>query len=258
MSVDPLTDKLPSWSPYSAFANNPIVNVDVSGAFPFTFHIRAFAPPGAFDGFFGFGFKDDDRGFSLSTADDVKSRIQQQFTVDTKTGEFFKTSFGTKSFPTFPSEGESKTANPSGTFSGVTKNKTGGFKFGSTFEGSNPFFKGFAPDIEVKASFIVEETNNSLRILANASSKLFPATEAFVTDASGQSVFLGVAPANGSPVDLAFRGKENVFSNIITIGLDDKGNFTNVKYGGMTFSIEDFNSSFSNQNATTDTEDDEQ
>jgi len=61
--------------------------------------------------------------------------------------------------------------------------------------------------------------------------------------------------ANASPVDLAVRGQTNIFLNIINIGLDDKGNFTNVKFGGQTFSIDDFNSSFSNQNAIV-TEDD--
>src|SRR6478672_1010461 len=50
-NVDPLAHKLPSWSPYAAFACNPILFVDNDGQFPYTFQVRSFAPPGAFKGF---------------------------------------------------------------------------------------------------------------------------------------------------------------------------------------------------------------
>ena len=62
LSVDPMTNKLPGWSPYVFCYNNSIMVLDPTGQVPYPITIRAFAP---FDDF-GFGYHGDgaNRGYS--------------------------------------------------------------------------------------------------------------------------------------------------------------------------------------------------
>lgn len=46
--MEPLEQMSPGLSPYAYSFNNPILFLDPNGAFPYTFHIRAFAPPTSF------------------------------------------------------------------------------------------------------------------------------------------------------------------------------------------------------------------
>jgi hypothetical protein len=238
-NVDPMAHKMPGWSPYAAFADNPILNFDPDGAFPYTFHVRAFAPP---DVFKPTDFHDDHRGYSTRT--DVTSRIKQNFTIDPTA----RTYSGGKptSDPTIW-HGTSKTAHDAG---GISKPDFGTNSFGSStaavtseFEGSNPFFYGAAPNIHVASAISVSENvkNHTLNVSIDLSSKQFPATEAFIQDASGNSVFLGGAPAIGDPSDLMSRDMSKVSSLDLTIGINDKGEFQNVRTGGKTYTIDEYN-----------------
>src|SRR5690606_12268629 len=80
-AVDPMASKLPFSSPYSYALNNPIIFIDLDGAFPYTFHVRSFHP----DRYFGGGFIVDNRGFS--NIPNSSARIAHQFTFDPSTGE---------------------------------------------------------------------------------------------------------------------------------------------------------------------------
>jgi len=242
--IDPLANKLPSHSPYAAFVNNPILYTDFSGAFPFTFHVRAFAPPGAFE---GFGFEDDNRGFSIKTSKEITSRIQHSFTVDPSKQVLQKDDpFSNESKKI--STGEVKTATPTGDVTasfGKTSDGSAIASVNQEFEGSNPFFPSFlAPDIEVSSVFSVTEdlVKKQLNVSVDLYSKAFPATEAFIEDASGQKVFLSGAAAFGSPTDLILSGENKVGTANIIINFDDKGNFTNIQVGeNSTITIDAFN-----------------
>jgi hypothetical protein len=238
-NVDPLAHKLPSYSPYVAMANNPIMFFDPDGAFPYTFHIRAFAPPGAFK---GTGFHDDNRGFSTSMS--ATSRIKQNFTIDPTKQTY---SGGTPTSDPTIWNGLSKTATDKG---GISKPEFGKNSLGSAtasvtsnFEGSNPFFLGAAPNIEVSSAISITENlkTNQLFVALDLSSKQFPATEGLIQDNAGNTLLLAGAVAFGSAGNLTTADKKKAATVDLIIGINDKGVFQNVTIGGKKYTLEEFN-----------------
>jgi|GEM_PF-1204173 len=242
-AVDPLASELSSWSVYAYTFNNPIAYIDLDGRFPYTFHVRAFAPTGAFA---GFGYHDDGRGFSTSLS--VTSRIQHSFTVDPTAGTYSQNV--PFSHPTINSAGDDKTGSPSGSVRASFRER-GIAEVSQEFEGSNPFYYGMAPDIEVETAFTLTENleAGTLTINVTGESKNFPATEAFVTDADDNRLFLGAAAAYGDPTDLILARVNKVFERGIIVHIDDRGVFQSVDFDGKNYSVEGFNNLFINQDA---------
>ncbi|MEQ8909420.1 MAG: hypothetical protein RIC95_09520 [Vicingaceae bacterium] len=246
ISPDPKAKELPSWSPYAYGLDNPILFIDPDGQFPYTFHVRSFAPPTSFD---GFGFKDDGRGFSTSTTTGTTSRIKQQFTVDPTVGSFSKTSPSSdlSHFHGFTKRG-SPVGDANASF-GTNSVGSSTASIGSYFSGNNPFVIG-SPAISVSSAISVTENlkTNQVIVSIDLSSKNFPATEAFVQDADGNSVFLAGAAAFGTPFDLS-EGKEQVKSIDLTININEDGIFQSVNAGGHDYSLKEFNALGTGQDA---------
>jgi hypothetical protein len=255
LSVDPLAHKLPFASPYAYCLNNPILMFDADGRYPFTVHIRSYHPNEAFGSFgMGKGYHGDNRGFSLSTASDVTARVNQKFIFDVAKGTIdYDKKNGTWSNESKDFKGNKETATPTGQVSEMNKSGNTG-TFNSSYAGNNPLVTG-SPDIDVKANFtVIEDTKKGLlTINMNASGDDFPNTEAFLTDASGQSVFMGVdvreAGNDNAPFILAGGATTPIINNTFSITLDKKGNFKNVYSGGEKYSLKDWNKKFTSTDA---------
>ena len=233
---------------YNRFAYaraNPLRYVDPSGHVPYAFTIRSFAP---FE-WFGLGFHGDDRGYS--SAEGASSRVHQRIVLDTDINQLEESSW---SDPTY------NQIAPDWRFTGVPESQTSdfvtnhvgnvrGFSFRSHYAGPNPhpFTLGISPPIDVSASIVLVENKDAqmLSISGRLTGDNFPATEAMISDPSGQSVFLGIGHYKGTPYTSLWGNKNRPITEFnLHIATDSDGNFVNVFAGGKQYSINDWNQQF--------------
>ncbi len=250
-SVDPVvlfrTDMSPQhWNKYGYAVNNPLIMIDVNGEFPYTVYVRSFAPTGAFR---RTGFKDDNRDFSTDT-NTATSRIEQQITIDPTRQEY--RNFKVSSSPT-NWNGIEATETPTGSVVGsygepAGKGGTALLGVAAEYSGRNALTKKISetltPAIDVQSSISIAENTKKGRIAVNV--KLtgdgFPATESFIKDYNGKSVFIVGANAFGNVVNgLAGNDKHPVASATLVINIDKKGGFIGVQYRGKKYTVDEWN-----------------
>ena len=259
LSVDPLAHKMPAWSTYSFCFNNPLMFIDPTGAIPYPITIRSFAPFSSF----GFGFHGDNRGYSNTPSyakndQGPSARAHQRILFDTDKSGI--SAYGWSS-PTYRSgsPGDAERATPEISFTKGLKITTAddvkSFEFGTHSAVANPKTpSGFTPNIDVFSDFSITENKKArtLSISGKLTGDNFPSTEAFISDPSGQNLFIGVGQigANvgrntGPFTELPGENKDNLVTSFnFTITTDKKGNFTGVQSGGTTYSIADWNKQF--------------
>ena len=251
--IDPKASWMPSWSPYSFSFDNPIRYRDYDGQIPYPITIRAFAPFSSF----GFGFHGDNRGYSTSAS--ATARVHQQINFDTDKSGISTRAWSSPTFLTSNPSG-AETANPSVSFTkGLSISSRGDsktFEFGSSVAAANPKTPAGTPDINVFSNFSINENkkSGSLSVSGTLKGDNFPSTEAFITDPSGRSVFLGVGQIGegvgrntGPFTELPGENSTNPITSFnITITTDRKGNFTGVQSGGTSYGIADWNKNFTN------------
>ena len=189
--VDPKTSMMPSWSPYAFSFNNPLRYIDHDGQIPYPITVRSFAP---FKDF-GFGYHGDIRGYSTNPT--ASARVHQNINFDTDRNFV---SANVWSSPTYKVDNPSgsRTASPTVEFtSDLAISKIGNAKtysFGTHSAGANPLTPPGTPEIDVFSNFSITANSKTgnLSISGRLTGDNFPSTEAFISDPSGQSVFLGI------------------------------------------------------------------
>jgi hypothetical protein len=218
--------------------------VDPDGQIPYPITIRAFAP----FNYFGGGFHGDGANRGFTTSSTATARVHQKINFDTD-----KTTMTTSAWSSPTSHRllpGSMTETPSVKFKGDFILKQNGdvktFGFGTHVAGANPMVPG-SPNIDVFSNFSITENKKAgtLDISGKLTGDNFPSTEAFVTDPSGQNVFIGVGYYEGSPFSsLDGENKRDISSFNFSISTDKKGNFTGVKMGDKSYSLGDWNKMF--------------
>ena len=251
LQVDPMAHKMPFSSPYTFCFNNPLNLIDIDGRIPYPITIRAFAPFKTFGG----GFHGDNRGYSTAN---VSARLHQKIYFDTDKTTLTTNAWSSPSYKT-DNPSNSKTAIPFVNFTDYFTIKNNGdnktFGFGTQLAASNPLVKG-SPDIDIFSNFSITENKKlgTLNINGSIKGDNFPSTEAFMTDPSGNNVFIGVGQIAagvdkdwGPLKELPFENTRPITSFNFTILTDKKGNFTGVTEGKTTYSIADWNKRFTSQ-----------
>lgn len=213
-------------------------------------NIRSFAPPTSFS---GFGYADDNRGFSLQ--DNSTSRIKMKYIITPDGLNPQLTSFPPVSDPTIrTSDGASMTGTPTGNAtvtSSARLSTVNTCTVGTSYAGSNPFVTG-APNIVVGTNVTLTENfiKTKLVVTATVKSKRFPAWELFIDDLAGSRVFIAVEGAYGNPIYLVSASNDaSTVTASFTININSAGVFQSVTSSGQTYSITNWNNRFYSQSA---------
>jgi hypothetical protein len=231
--------------------------------------MRSFAPWRLFGAapFSGKPYAGDNRGFSVSTASNVTSRIYQNVTVDIGAGKIVG-DYGTKSDDThgpinFYGKNETGNATPNNVGKAQYEdlgNGNGG-NLTSEMRGHNPLISG-SPDIAWKSNLnlIYNKDKGELAVSGYFSGKGFPSFEGFIEDAAGNKAFLGVlSPDNVSQITrLIYNSADAKAIDVVGVSfsVDKSGNFTgvNIDMGKekKSVTLEQWNSLFTKQSASND------
>jgi RHS repeat-associated protein len=249
--VDPKADLMPNISPYVFSFNNPLRYRDYDGQIPYPITVRSFAPFSSF----GYGFHGDNRGYSTNST--ASARVHQKLNFDTDknylTGSSWSSPTWHNAFPSYQ-----KTAIPDFEITSFSKGNNQ-YNFSTHVASANPLTpENATPDIDVFSNFSISATNERLNISGKLNGDNFPSTEAFISDPSGQNVFLdigqiskGVSRNNGPFTELPNANSSRQIANFnLSISIDKKGNFTGVTSENQKYSIKAWNERFLNASPT--------
>jgi hypothetical protein len=112
--------------------------------------------------------------------------------------------------------------------------------------GNNPLVL-FSSDIDTHSIINLSENTETgvLHVSMTMTGDQFPAAEAFVTDKTGQNVYIGVSGANdswsGPYGNLPGDGKLQMITSNFDIKENSQGQFVSIEYQGQSYSIDDWN-----------------
>ncbi len=261
-TVDPLAEKMPSYSPYAFSLNNPVNMIDLDGRIPYPITIRSFASFNTF----AYGFHGDGRGYSntpsYANGQGPSARAHQRILFDTDKSHI--NAYGWSS-PTYKENnpGNTKTASPEISFTkglSITNDEDNKiFGFGTHSAARNPQSpapQSMTPNIDVFSDFLITENKKkgTLSISGKLTGDNYPSTEAFISDPKGQNVFIGVGQIGsdvgqntGPFTELTGEHKDKLVTSFnFTINTDSNGNFINVRSGGKIYSLTVWNNQFLN------------
>ncbi|MBT0558077.1 hypothetical protein J5309_04915 [Riemerella anatipestifer] len=237
-----------NFATYSYTYQNPILYIDPNGKQTFFLHTRNFAP---FDRFGG-GFEGDGDNRKFSTAKNMSYRIAgtttinlDKFTMSNVRGgkahsDWLGTSFSSAISPTnvdysYADNGR-KTQNYYMHIYGKNKALLWGI---------------VSPDIDTNVNLEVSniKKGQSFDISGNVYGDKFPSNETYITDKKGNSLFLGVSGADGSPfTSLAGDNDRPMSSFKFKVLLNKDDTFRGVRYRGKDYTGSQWNSQFEKLN----------
>jgi hypothetical protein len=260
LSVDPLAERGPQYSPYVFTFNNPLLFVDPDGRWPYPVTFRSFHPIESFGKGrwfvpigLGRDFSGDNRGFSL--LDGASSRITHRVVADPQKGTVTYAGRGRNGtfsdalhHPYFGTD----TDTPDG-YVGCIRTNHNSVSFETGYEGTNPLAYGPTPDIDVDARLSLVQVGDILNITGQVAGDNFPNTEGFITDPRGQKLFIGTdvraAGKDQNPTILFGPATEQIMNINMQVRTNpENGNFIGVMRNGEWIKPDEWNKTFLNQN----------
>jgi RHS repeat-associated protein len=246
-SIDAKSIFLASWSPYVFCLNSPLYQIDIDGNLPWPIHIRSFIHASNVGGGF---FRGDGRNPSTKDFPEAWSRVKSSFVIDPSNGAITKKE--TKGDPTVFYGVVSSTRlipplveNPEPIMDVIAvKSENNEITCNFYHYAKDPVTPSWVtPDLDLKANLTITENleKGLLGISGIFSGDAFPSTEAFIEDQSGKRLLLGAHKEEGSINMLFGENSRTTITINFHVKLDKNGNFTEVKTGDKTYSIEEWN-----------------